>query len=817
MASLALGVGAIATVQSVSSSIATGLRNDGRAILGGDVAIRTMQGPLPDEALAYLYDNSAAMMHYVETRAMARRDDGNSNTLIEFKAIDDNYPLFGELILAGSDVFDHRLLGKRERWGAVVEPLLLQRLGTTVGALIKIGDTQYEIRAVIEREPDRAGSGGAFGFAPRVLVDAASLPDAGLLQQGSMARYRYRLKLPDVAVDDFRTALEERFPDALWRIRDYRRPAERIERLLDRLTLFFTMVGLTTLLVGGVGVSNAVKAYMQGKIRSVAMLKCIGGTGDTLFATYTLQVLMLAVGGTALGLLFGAAAPWLVAAFLDDNVPVPFVADFYPQALAIAAGFGVLTAVAFSAWPLARTHEISPAALFRGDQGTGGTRMRPLPLALIVGSTLGLIALTVGSTDNRIFATWFIVGSVAVIALLQSTAWLIIRYLPRLKPASNPGVRLAIANMHRPGTLTPDVVLSLGLGLTVLVAVALVQGNLNRQISDSLPDLAPSFFFIDIQSHQIDEFEQTVRDIPGSGEFRRVPFLRGRILDINGQSPESLLTDDRYGWLIQGDRGLTYAVHPPDNAEIVAGEWWPEDYAGPPLLSIHKDVAAAFALSPGDTITLNVLGRKISGKVANVRDLPWRSMQVNFAIMFSPEPLRRAPHAFLATLGAREEAEAEIQQRIAESFPNVTTIRIKDALATIDKLVSRIGTAIRGVASIALIAGTLVLGGAVAAGHRRRVYESVLLKVFGATRRDAWQGYLIEYSLLGLLTAAIATIAGTLAAWGVITVLMQGDWQFVPAAAFGTAALCTAITLLLGFVGTWRALGRKAAPLLRNQ
>lgn len=818
MTSLALGVGAIAIVQSLAGSVEAGLRDDGRKILGGDVAIRTVQGPLPDAELDYLRKNSSALMSYVETRAMARREDGESSTLVEFKAVDDNYPMYGEVGLFGDATFEGILDQRDGVWGAVVEPLALQRLGVSVGALVKLGSARYQIRAVLESEPDRAGSGGAFGFGPRLMASAASLPDTGLLQRGTLARHRYRLKLPDdVGVVAFREALDRAFPEALWHVRDYRKPAARVERMIDRLTLFFTMVGLTTLLVGGVGVSNAVKTYIDGKIRSIAMLKCVGATGDVLFRAYTLQVLALASGGILIGLAVGAVAPWLLASLLGELLPVPFVAGLYPGALLIAALFGLFTTLAFAAWPLARTHEVPPAALFRSGLAEQRTRMRRTPLLLALGSVVALAALTIASTDNKLFASWFILGSVGVMVLLRLTAWLIMYWLPRVRRPRHPGVRLAIANMHRPGTLTPDVVLSLGLGLTVLVAVALVQGNLDRQINESIPQIAPAFFFVDIQSGQIDAFERSVKGIAGTGELLKVPYLRGRILQINDGPAEAALTDDRYAWLIHGDRGLTYASEAPPRADIVAGEWWPTDYRGPPLLSIHEDVASAFDIGVGDRITLNVLGRKITGEVANVRDLPWRSLQINFAIMFSPEPLRQAPHAFIATLNAEDGVEDTVQQQLAEAFPNVTAIRIKDALDTVNTMLARIGAAIRGIASIALVAGTLVLAGAIAAGHRRRVYESVLLKVFGATRSDALKSYLLEYSLLGLLTASIAVVAGTLAAWGVLHLLMDADWLFVPAAAFGTAVLCTSITLLLGFIGTWRALGRKAAPLLRNQ
>ena len=819
LACLALGVAAIASVQSLSDAVLGGLHDDSRSILGGDIALRTIYQEITAAQQTYLQNNSDGLSHFAEMRAMARRADEESSTLVEFKAVDQAYPLVGSLTLDQEKPLSALLAEVDGVWGAVVDNTVLDRLSLQVGERLLVGAAVYEIRALIQREPDRIGGGGNFGLGPRVLVGLDSLAATGLMQKGSLIYHQYRLRLlPAEDVDRYQADLAVAFPQAHWRVRDYRNAAPRVERMVQRLTLFLTLVGLTALLVGGVGVSNAVRAYLEAKGTTIATLKCLGAPNRTVFQIYLAQLLVLAGGGIAIGLAVGAVAPLLAGMILAEWLPFSIRAAIYPGALGLAALFGLLTTLTFALWPLARVREVPAGALFREAVVRVRARL-PLSywLAMLV-SALILAGLAVASADHRLFAVWFVLGAIITMLAFRSAAWLVMEITARLPRPRRPGLRLALANLHRPGAPTPHVVLSLGLGLTVLVAIALIEGNMSRQVQDSIPEQAPAFFFIDIQSEQLAPFSQLVSEVKGAGELHKVPFLRGRIMAINGVPAEQAIVNREHEWMIRGDRGLTYATTLPENTEIIAGEWWPADYAGPPLLSIHKDVTEAFSIGVGDAITLNVLGRDITATVANVRDLEWRTMQINFAIMFSPQPLQQAPHTYIATLTADSEAtEMRLQRDISRRFPNITAVRIKEALDTVNELLLTIGAAVRSIAAVTLVAGTLVLAGAIAAGHRRRVYDSVVLKVLGATRRHVLGAFLLEYGLLGLLTGIIAAIIGTLTAWAVITQVMETEWVFIPLTVLLTTLLCIGITLGLGFVGTWRALGQKAAPLLRNE
>lgn len=819
LACLALGVAAIASVQTLADGILDGLRSDGRIILGGDIALRVLYREITPEQRDFLLGNDAELSHFVEMRTMARQPENDQSTLVELKAVEPSYPLYGDMTLAEQTPFAGSLAQQDGRWGALIDPALPERLDVMVGDALQIGEQVYTIRGIIEREPDRAGGVGGFGFWPRVMVSQASLPDTKLLREGSMIYHQYRLKLP-ATVDPIqvRQSIEQAYPDATWRLRDYQNAAPRVERVIERLTLFLTLVGLTALLVGGVGVSNAVRAYLDGKLRTLAMLKCIGASNRVLFQTYLIQILVLAGGGILIGLLVGSIVPPLAARILEQLLPVPVQVGIYPAALLLAALFGLLITLSFAIWPLAQANQVPAAALFRVN--LEGSRQRPAQpyIILTLLSVLVLATLTVLTAVHKGFALWFVAGALLTYLTFRAAAWLIMHLTRRLGRPRQPGLRLALTNLYRPGAPTPSVVLSLGLGLTVLVAIALIEGNMRQQIQDSIPEQAPAYFFIDIQSDQIDGFSALVNAIPGTHNLMKVPFLRGRITSIKGMEPEQALVKEEEAWMIRGDRGLTYATTAPENSTIIAGEWWPEDYAGPPLISIHKDLSEGFAVGLGDTLTLNILGREITATVANIRELDWQSMQLNFAIMLSPEPLRHAPHAFVATIAAdTTEVENQIQREVTRTYPNITSVRIKDALNQVNDILGNISAAVRAIAAVTLLAGTLVLAGAIVAGHRRRVYDAVVLKVLGATRTDVLRAFLLEYGLLGLITSLIAAVVGTITAWAVLTWVMQQDWVFLPSTVLLTTLLCTAITLSLGFIGTWRALGQKAAPLLRNE
>jgi putative ABC transport system permease protein len=816
VACLALGVAAIASVQTLSNGIRTGLASDARALLGGDISARILYrelAPAEQAALAALGRTTQT----IELRGMARL--GDATALVETKAVDDtSYPLVGKVELASGQTLQAALAPKDGVPGAVVERQVLDRLGAKLGDVVGLGEGHVRLTDVIEKEPDRIGSGG-FTLGPRLLLSKQTLQATGLLQPGAMI-YRDSKLLLDDARNPHATVqqLRAEFPQAGWRLRDSSDAAPEFARFLARLTSFLTLVGLTALLVGGVGVSNAVASYLDGKVATIATLKCLGAPSRTIFRAYLIQIACLALLGAAIGLAFGIVLPRLAVTLFAGLLPVSVRVGFDLPGLLLASAYGLLVAFAFSFVALGRAAGVPAAALFRAHAAPPAARLPGRVRLLLAGTGTALVALALATSRDLGFAAAFVAGAIAALALFRLAGLAVVRGARALGRPRAPTLRLALANLHRPGTPAHAVVLSLGLGLTVLVAIAEIEGNFQRQVQDELPAEAPSFFFLDIQPDQRDALRQAVESVPGAGQVEMVPALRGRIVAVRDVPAEQAMVDRRYDWILRADRGITYAAAPPRNSSVIEGSWWPADRsAGPPLVSVAREVAQAFDLHPGDKISVDIVGRRIDATVANVRELDWGRLGINYTLVFAPGLLEGAPQTAIATVRATAAAEPAIERAVTRGFANVTAVRVKDALATVGQLIGHIGTAVRAVAAVALVAGTLVLAGAVAAGHRRRVYDAVVLKVLGATRVRVLAAFLLEYGLLGLVTALVASLLGATIAWVVVTRVLDLRWTLLPGAVGLTALGAAAITLLLGFAGTWRALAQKAAPLLRNQ
>lgn len=822
LACLALGVAAIAAVGTLSQAVLDGLARDGRTILGGDLDLRLIYGPATDAERNWL-EARAKVSEIAEMRAMARPADGGRSALIELRAVDGAYPLYGALELSppGGNLAD--LLAFRDgAWGAVAEPGLIARFtGGEIlpaqGLRMRIGEATFEVRAIALREPDRATQLAAFG--PHVLVAQASLPATGLVQPGSLIHYHYHLAVPPgESVSALRQGIHDAFPDAGWRVRDASEAAPGVRRLIERLGQYLTLVGLAALLIGGLGVGNAVRNYLAGRAPTIAILKSLGASSRLMIAVYLIQVLALASGGILVGLAVGAAVPWLAAWPLRGWLGWHLALGLHPGPLATAAGLGLLTTLVFSLWPLARAAAVPAARLFRGRIAPGGGPGVGAATKLVTAlAGLGLAGLAVAGAHDPWLGLYFVAGSALAFGILRLAGAGIVALARHAPHPRRPGLRLALANLHRPDAPTVPVVLSLGLGLTVLVAVALVQANLDREVRDRLPERAPAFYFLDIQPDELDAFTRLVAGIPGFEEQRHVPMLRGRIVSVNGVPVEKLDIPPEVAWVFRGDRGLTWARQPPAGADVTAGTWWAPDYSGPPLVSLDRQVAQAMKLSLGDRIGINVLGRTFEAKIANLRAIDWTSLNINFVMVFSPAPLSAAPQSYIATVAVAPADEFKLERAVTDRFANVSALRVRDALDAIAGILGQIAIAVQATAALALLAGALVLAGALAAGQERRIYDAVVLKVLGATRREVVSAMLMEYGLLGAASVAVAVPAGALAAYVVLTRVMHASFVLLPGPVAATVAVSAVLTLGFGLLGTWRALGRKAAPLLRNR
>jgi putative ABC transport system permease protein len=821
LACIALGVMAIAGVASISRSLSDGLGREGRRILGGDLAYNLINREATDAEKQAL-GREGRLDIVASLRAMAVAGSGDA-ALVELKAVDPaTYPAAGDLATDPPGPLAD-LLGNRDGVpGALADPALLTRLDVKVGDRIALAGHAVAIRGTIVSEPDKIA--GGIGFGPRLMIAEPTLRGIGLVQPGSLSRWSYRILLPPGAADADLDAAQGRIrattPEAGWEIRSRSNADPRFAKSIERFTQFLTLVGLTALIVGGVGVANAVHAFVERKRPSIATLKSVGAPGSQVVALYLTQVMLIAGLGTLIGLAVGASLPFLLDALFAADLPLPLNPTLAPGELALAAAYGLITAFAFAIMPLGRAHDVPVSGLFRDTVDPARVSPRWRYRIWLGLSLAALVGLSVATAFDRRVALIFIAAAAIAFALLHGVALGLMALARRLPHPRWPAPRMALANLHRPGALTPAIVLSLGLGVTLLVTLSLIDANVRRTISATLPAKAPNLFFLDIPSRDAGAFRDFLARSAPNGKIEDVPMMRGRIVALNGVPANKIRPPEDAAWVLDGDRGITYADTVPEGSSLTEGAWWSAEQGAKPLVSFEADLARQLGLKLGDTVTVNVLGRDLTATIFNLRRVEWRNLGINFVMVFSPGTFRGAPHSDLATLtlpgGTDAGAENHILRDVAKTFPSVSAVRVKDALDAIGDLVGRLVLAIRGASAVAVLASLFVLAGAIAAGHRARLYDAVVLKVLGASRSRLLTAYAIEYAALGLATALFGLAAGTLAGWVIVAKVMHLDFRLDLSGALVAALAAVALAILLGLAGTWRILGQKPAPYLRQ-
>ncbi len=819
---IALGVTLITGVGALTNALLSGFESQGRELLGGDVALRRVHKRATLEERG-IFDRLGQVSELATMRSMARLVDGSDQTLVEIKAVDTLYPLLGDFKIEGGIVDLDQAIRRND--GAVIAQSLLDRLRLKVGDQFQLGGKKITIAGVIESEPDSITARLSFG--PRIIVSHSTLKATGLIQPGTLITWHYAIVTPDGehdakgAVAQLRQDIKAGLGETGFILTDRSDPSPTITRLLNRLRAFLTLLGLAALLIGGVGVANAVRTFVDRRRKVIATYKSVGASGGTVLAIYTTQIMIIAAFGTAIGLLFGSILPVIISSTYGALLPIELGQSFTWTNTAMGLAYGFLVAFLFILWPLGQAERIRPAALFR-DEITASDRtpsMRIVVLITIAGAALtGFTAFASGAPK---LALSFLGGMFAILMLFwligYGVTW-IAGKLPR--PRKRPELLLAIIGLAAPGGLTRSVVLSLGAGLSLLVAVALVDASLVNELRGRMPDQSPDYFALDISKADRASFEQSILERVPNTRIEIAPMLRGRIIRLNGVPAEEANIDPQGAWVLRGDRGLTYAEEVPKGSNIMAGSWWPKGYSGEPQVSFVADLAGELGLKLGDTVTVNVLGRNITARITSLRDIEWESLAINFVMVFSPNTLAAAPHNLLATVRFPEntpaELDASVGRVIGRELPQISMVRVKDAISAFAEVFANAMTAIRLAASVTLIAGALVLAGALATAQRRRIREAVVLKCIGATRRKLLFANLIEYGLLALITSTVALVAGALAAWGVMTYLLSGDFIFSWLAIAGAIAVSITLILTFGVAGTWRVLAAKPVPVLRG-
>jgi putative ABC transport system permease protein len=871
---IALGVGALVGVSLFSVNVERAVTREARGLMGGDIEIR-LSRPMSekgDAVLRSLADRGIAVLHISELVGMAATTTGNptpQTQIIELKAVESGYPFYGNLqfepqrplmeLLSQSacpkfqtsnskpDRSHYSPLATRQGtcYGAIVQQSLLIRLGLSVGDRFKVGEAAFIITGILRKEPDRVA--GPFNLGPRAMISREGLTAAELIKPGSRVRERYLVKLPlAMPAQPLLYELRGRLTDESARVTSYRDAQPQLKQFLDQLTRYLGLIGLTALFIGGIGVATTIHAFIREKLQTIAILKTVGADSGTVIGTYLLQALLLGTIGSVAGLTLGAglqhALPPLVISLFGTDLMTQLdfsgafsLSSILPMLKGIV--LGILTTLLFTLWPLLGIREINPARIFRHDVQAVETaqtwRQRlgvfdRVRMLTAFGIAAGLAGLTIWQAGNWRIGLLFIGALAAAVTLLTFAAHLLVRTIKAIPGPRSVAVRHAIGNLHRPGSQAVGVMVSIGIGVMVIVAVSLLEHALVNQVGENRPVNSPSFFFIDIQPDQKEALLHLLRERTHDPSPETTPLVRSRLHAINGQPvaiaeeterPSDKQQDRRKNWYLTREYVLTFLHDLPKDNAVIKGEWWkPGQVFTKPLVSIEEDAAKNLGVNLGSIIEFEIQGTIVSAEVSSIRKVEWGNFSTNFYMIFSPGALEGAPFTYVATVHVPPEQEVPLQQAIVAAFPNVTAINIGDVLDGFARILDRLALAIRAIAVFCILAGALVMAAALAATRYRRLYESVVLKALGATRGLIAQAFAVEYALLGAAAGLIGTALASLLAWAVLQFFLEDvAWTLQPDVLAVGFILTVLLSLVVGFLSTFRILGQRPLMVLRHE
>jgi putative ABC transport system permease protein len=843
---VAIGVGAIAALRSVIQNVRGAIAREARTLTAGDLVVQSNQ-PLPPalrDRMQRLLDEAAVdgRAESIETATMVRPADAAKATarMIELAGVDAQFPLYGTVGLAGGTPYTHALLAGH---GAVVRPELLVQLGVEIGEQIVIGRGTFEIRAVLRSEPGRRL--GGFTLGPRVLIDRADFVKIGLLGTGSRARYLTRLRVPDDSLASLHSELRNLLRPALASVRSYRGTEDRIGDRLATSENYLSLVGFVMVVLGGVGVWSVTRVFVRQKLRSIAVLKCLGAASAQVLAVYVTQVALLAVIGSMCGL--GMAA--LVVPFVPRSV----VPDLESIRLGLtwgaalqAGGVGVLVSLLFALVPLLEVRRVRPLLLLRDEAArqslatqtmrtadarltlasmAKGWRARLAGLdatqaaaaALGVGGLVGLAAWQAGSL--RVGAAVSL-GFVGVTLALATAGSLLVRVVQPLASSHWFPLRHAVLAVSRPGNQTRVILLAVGVGTFFMLGVRLVEVNLLRELALELRSDAPDMFLIDVQEDQVPGVRAFVRRWRLDGDIQLLPVLRARVVGIRGRriqadSPEEV----RKRGGPSREYTVTYRDGLASNERVIAGEFWPAAREALPEVSIERNVQED-GVELGDIVSFDVAGRVVAARVTSVREVDWSDARSGgFMFIFRPGALEGAPHWYLGVLRAPADtlARARFQRDLVAAFPNVSAVDVREVLRTLRQVVSNVTLAISVVGGLALVSGLLILIGAVAMTKFQRLYEAAILKTVGASGRTVAAMLAVEYVTLGALAGTVGAMGACILSWFVTEQVFDLSWRFLPGHVVGAILLVACGVGAVGIVASVDVLRGRPLGVLRAE
>ncbi len=819
---IAIGVGAIVALRSVIQSVRNTFAGEARSLITAD-AIITSNQPLKPDVIAQieqrLHAAGASGMRSIELATMARpagRADGRAR-MVELRAVEPGFPYYGRMKLADDLPYSHELL---QDFGVLVRPELLAQLDVQVGDALSIGSQRFTIRGVLLSEPGRRL--GAFSIGPRVFVNLADLEKTGLMAYGSRVAMQRLLKVPDAAFDKLIVDLRSDLANEFARVRSYKATEDDIGEEFARAENYLSLVGLVIVILGGIGVSSVTRVFVQQKMKSIAVLKCVGARSSQLLAVYVAQVAVLGLAGSLLGVVLAELAMRAIPSVLAGATPgVEISYALTWPAVIQGVGIGLLVSLLFSLVPLLDVRHVKPSLLLRDEVRV----RRPDVTQIVVTAAVvaGLVGLTVWQAGSWRIGAVVAAGFAATAIALHIAGTLLLRAIRPLARSRSFALRHAVLQLSRPGSQMRIVLLAVGLGSFFIIGVRSLQQNLVDQFAVRMTADAPDMFLLDIQRDQVKAVEAAIASHmdPGQTAPPLVPVLRARVVGVAGREVNLENYEDVRGLGSLGrEYTITYRSTLASNERLVAGQLWEPTASDEPEVSIEQFISETFKINIGDTVRFDVLGRVVAAKVTSVRLVEWsQSRAGGFMFLFRPGVLEQAPHSFIGFLrGPKDvDARARMQAALVGVAPNVSVIDGREIIDAIKSVIDNVTLAVTVVGTLVVLSGLMILIGAVAMTKFRRVYEAAIFKTLGATRRLIATVLLLEYGLLGILAGGIGAGGAIGLTWAISTYALE--MPFTPLIGLSTigVVMTTLLVAAIGVISSWEVLQRKPLATLRAE
>ena len=776
MISIFLGVFIITAVGSLSKNLIYEINNKSSELLGGDFELSTTYQEFPIKIKKWLEKNGKTSQ-IVELRTMltSNQSVGVKRRIVELKAVDQNWPLIGIPIIVPNKSINKSLKMNNNNNGALIDASLKKQLEIQVGDVLQLGKTKIQISGIIKKEPDRMFSFATFGS--RLLISNATLKASGLVIPGSLVKYKIKFIPYNKNID--LSFLKKFVSGTNISIKNIKNSTTNFNSFIEKTSLFISLVGLITLLISGVGISNGVKGYLIKKIKNIAIFKTLGAQNSTVFKIYFFQIIFIFLISIIPALIAGISIPFLLKTIISDSFLSSFEPFIFLEPIIISFLFGLIVCILFTIIPIAKTYEIKPIQLLRlsahHSLNNYSKKISALILILIFALCFLIFKLT-----NDLKLSVYIFGVVLIsFLILKGMTNLLFLSFRKLKFKIGSLLEIARKSLIRPDTFAKSIVISFSIGLALLITLNIIEESLDYKISNTINKQAPNYFLIDIQPNQINQVKAMTSKFIGEDSLNAQPMLRGRVTSINNIKVENLKINKDVNWVLKRDRAFSWSNKTPKNVKIISGKWWPQDYTGPLLLSIGDKVAKGLNVKIGDKIEVNILGRNFEAEIFNTREIIWQNMDINFIFILSKNKIQNAPHSWIATTTtANKEMNNTLIEKIVSNFSNISSVSVEETYVAIKSILNLLITIVNSIALVTLLSGVIVLAGILNVSKKDKLYEVAILKILGASPKKIIFLWLQEFLIIGLMASLISILIGMSVSFILVTYIFQIDYNF---------------------------------------